>query len=137
MAGNAGQWSSTRQPTRRVIPDPSTRPIVPLLDRIERYVEVCQTTGCMIWTGAFSKKRNGKRPVIQEGGRGSKVLIVARYMCELRHGPPPSMFHEAGHTCPRGEREDCVNPQHLMWMTRLENECYKETSRAARRAQHS
>lgn len=26
-----------------------------------------------------------------------------------------------------GEREDCVNPRHLVWMTRTENEHHKRT----------
>jgi hypothetical protein len=86
---------------------------------------------CWLYRGAHSEKRRGqKRPVIQSAGRGSAIALVARIMCEWRHGAPPSPLHEAGHTCPTGENHRCVNPFHLEWMTRVENEHYKQFSRA-------
>lgn len=42
-----------------------------------------------------------------------------RYMCELVNGPQPSPSHETAHSC--GNRE-CVNPKHLSWKTRSENQ---------------
>lgn len=82
---------------------------------------------CWIWHGALSQKRRGdRRPVIQVAGRGSKIALVARLVCEWYQGPPPSDEHEAGHTCPDGENNLCVNPRHLRWMTRSENEQVKE-----------
>ncbi len=98
------------------------RPILPLAERVLAKVERDIVDGCHVWRGAMSAKRNGRRPVIQEGRRGSKVISVARWVCEQKHGPAPSPEHEAAHTCPHGEREDCVNPDHLVWMTRTENE---------------
>lgn len=44
-----------------------------------------------------------------------------RLMCELAHGPAPSPDHEAAHSCGRGHQK-CVNPNHLSWKTRSENQ---------------
>jgi hypothetical protein len=83
--------------------------------------------GCWEWNGSFSKKRNGYRPNMQVGGRGSRTINPARAVCETYHGPPPSDLHEAGHTCPLGENHKCLRPEHLTWMTRVENEHHKRT----------
>lgn len=83
---------------------------------------------CYGWIGALSLKRRGtKRPVIQVGGRGSKIMIVYRLVCEGYQGPAPSPLHEAGHTCPNKENPVCCNPRHVRWMTRAENEAWKAT----------
>lgn len=52
---------------------------------------------------------NGERP------------LVGRLMCELVNGPPPTPKHEAAHSCGRGDK-GCVNPKHLSWKTRAENQ---------------
>lgn len=87
-------------------------------------------TGCLNWIGAFSAKRRGRRPVIQLGGRRSRVVQVARLVLEWKDGPPPSPLHEAGHTCPHGENAACVNPSHLEWQTREQNEHQKRVYEA-------
>lgn len=93
-------------------------------------------TQCWEWTGAKSlKRRGGKRPVIQVGKRGSPIKLVARLVCEWYQGPPPTPAHEAGHTCPQGENSLCVSPHHLEWMTRTENEQYKQWCRAIQEVQ--
>jgi hypothetical protein len=102
----------------------AARAALPLAERVARKV-VKDPSGCWLWTGALSLKRRGRRPVIQVGGRGTRVISVARWTCEQKNGPPPTPEHEAGHTCPGGERDDCVNPDHLTWMTRVENELFK------------
>jgi hypothetical protein len=48
-------------------------------------------------------------------------LWAHRLACELAHGPQPSSQHEAAHTCGKGH-EGCVNPKHLEWKTRAENQ---------------
>lgn len=102
---------------------------VTLFDRI--WAKVIKRTeeegGCWEWTGAYSLKRRGRRPVVQLGGRGTRVVIVARVVCDAFHGPPPTDLHEAGHTCPKGENHKCIRPEHLRWMTRVENELHKQT----------
>lgn len=86
---------------------------------------------CWGWSGAHSRKRRGVlRPAIQRGIRGTSVVHVARIICELVHGEPPTSAHEAGHTCPKGERAGCISPFHLQWMTRAENEQYKRFMQA-------
>lgn len=86
---------------------------------------------CWTWMGAKSKKRRGGiYGAIQLGGRKSKIVGVHWLVCSWFHGPPaPGM--EAGHTCPQ-PNSLCVNPNHLRWMTRTENEAWKETQRCPR-----
>lgn len=97
-----------------------------LLGRIVAKLVEDPVTGCWNWTGAFSLKRRGMRPVIQLGGRGTRVVLVARLLLTWYAGPPPTDQHEAGHTCPHGENSRCVNPGHLAWQTRIENEQQKK-----------
>ncbi len=103
----------------------------PLFDRVSTKIAFpTDLDACWPWTGAKSQKRRGQlRPVIQEGPRGSKIWNVARWMLETYVGPAPTSAHEAGHTCPDGEFDLCVNPRHLVWMTRLENEQHKHSYR--------
>lgn len=80
--------------------------------------------GCWGWTGATSRKRDGaKRPKIQVGGVGSRVVVVARLALVLKDGVSLLARDyaklEAGHTC---HNYWCVNPDHLEWQTRVENE---------------
>ena len=44
-----------------------------------------------------------------------------RFMCTLVKGPPPTPFHEAAHSCGRGD-QGCVHPQHLDWKTTSGNQ---------------
>lgn len=83
---------------------------------------------CWGWTGALSHKRDDThRPVIQIGGRGGPIVPVARLICTWYHGLSPTEDHAAGHTCPDYEHDTCLNPRHLRWMTKLENEAHKQT----------
>lgn len=52
---------------------------------------------------------------------GRKVTRASRLMCKLVHGDPPSPLHEAAHLCGKGNK-GCVNPKHLTWKTRSENQ---------------
>lgn len=84
---------------------------------------------CWPWTGALSKKRRGYRPNMQIGGRRSPNVNPAHLVCAAFRGPKPTPEHEVGHTCPEGENPRCVNPRHLRWMTRRENERSKRSRR--------
>ena len=71
----------------------------------------------------------GRECLMLEGKRGATIRSVhvggrcrtaARYMCEMAHGPAPSEYHEAAHSC-RGGVAGCLNPVHLRWATPREN----------------
>lgn len=68
--------------------------------------------GCLIWP--FGRLPDGR-------ARLSRSDYAARVMCERAHGPAPSSDHEAAHSCGKGHL-GCVNPKHLRWATKLENE---------------
>lgn len=51
-----------------------------------------------------------------------RMRTVTRVVCESVHGSPPTEKHEAAHSC--GVRL-CVNPTHLRWATKRENEADK------------
>lgn len=48
-------------------------------------------------------------------------IVASRYMCILINGEPPTPDHEAAHSCGKGHT-GCVNPMHLRWATRAENQ---------------
>lgn len=52
---------------------------------------------------------------------GRKRQYAHRVMCELVHGEAPSAEHEAAHSCGKGHL-GCVNPKHIQWKTRSENQ---------------
>jgi DNA-binding transcriptional regulator YiaG len=54
-------------------------------------------------------------------GYNGKLYLAHRLMCELAHGPAPAPDYEAAHSCGRGHH-GCVNPKHLSWKTRAENQ---------------
>ena len=70
---------------------------------------------CLIWP--FSKYGSGHAAF----SVGHKGKIVSRIMCEHRHGPPPTPQHDAAHSCGKGHLA-CVNPMHLDWKTKSENQ---------------
>lgn len=69
---------------------------------------------CLIWP--FSRNNHG----YGQFGCDGKNYLAHRYMCLLKNGPPPSPKHEAAHTCGNGAK-GCINPQHLLWKTAIEN----------------
>lgn len=70
---------------------------------------------CLIWP--FSHNGTGYGRLGYEG----VGYYAHRMMCELVHGPAPTEAHEVAHSCGNGNG-GCVNPRHLSWKTRSENQ---------------
>lgn len=73
---------------------------------------------CLMWP--FYRHRYGYGRI----GYHGEHWYAHRKMCIERHGPPPGPEYEASHLCGKG-LQGCVNPKHLCWATRKENEKLK------------
>lgn len=71
---------------------------------------------CLIWPFA-SKTVRGYATVSWNG----KAKEVHRLVCEIVRGPSPGKIFQASHECGKGHL-GCVNPRHLFWKTRKEND---------------
>jgi hypothetical protein len=69
---------------------------------------------CLIWP--FSRARG-----YGNFGLRGQQHYAHRYMCEIVNGPPPSLRHQAAHSCGNGHN-GCVNPKHLSWKTQSDNQ---------------
>lgn len=69
---------------------------------------------CLIWPYARNKWGYGKVTI------GGRTKGVHRLVCEYTHGPPPTVEHQACHSCGNGHL-GCVAPNHLSWKTRKGN----------------
>lgn len=74
---------------------------------------------CLTWP--YAKDAEG-RARVNYGGRRSR--LAHQVVCEATHGARPTPAHEAAHSCGNGHLA-CINPHHLRWATRLENESDK------------
>jgi hypothetical protein len=74
---------------------------------------------CLIWP--YTRNKAGYATT---AGSGHPTRLVHRVVCENVHGLPPSPDHQVAHSCGKGH-EGCVNPRHLRWATRLENDADK------------
>lgn len=79
--------------------------------------EHAQFTGhdCLLWP--FGKARGYGQ--VTAGNGDKRILKAHRVMCGMAHGEPPTPKHEAAHSC---GNHGCVNPNHLSWKTRAENQ---------------
>lgn len=78
---------------------------------VRDYVAKYECDDCLIWP--HYRDQNGYAKC------GS--WYVSRYVCALVNGEPPTNEYHAAHSCGRGS-DGCVNPRHLRWATKLENE---------------
>lgn len=70
---------------------------------------------CLFWP--YSITRKGYAACIRVNG---KQTSASRYMCSLVSGPPPTVSHQAAHSCGNGHL-GCLNPKHLRWATPKDN----------------
>lgn len=85
------------------------------LEWIKNVAMDCDSEDCLDWP--FSKDVNGYGVIFISGKRSGAHRVV----CEMKHGSPPSEVHQAAHRCGMGHF-GCVNPSHVSWKTRSENE---------------
>jgi hypothetical protein len=74
-----------------------------------------QGEDCLVWPFAISRYGYG---TIKHSG---KRRVASRVMCEYAHGMPDDQEMHAAHECGNGHK-GCMNPKHLSWKTRKENE---------------
>lgn len=70
---------------------------------------------CLTWP--FTTRADGIAQIRVLG----KSMTAHRAMRILAHGEPPSPLHDAAHSCGKAHR-GCVNPRHLRWATKTENQ---------------
>jgi hypothetical protein len=76
------------------------------------------TDECIEWPYALT--HNGYPQMMRRDNQ--RTVRVTIFVCEQVHGPRPAGRVDAAHSC--GIRR-CVNPRHLRWATRRENEADK------------
>lgn len=74
---------------------------------------------CITWP--FSRNKTGYGSVTYNG----RVQLASRVVCEMTHGPASSSDFQAAHSC-GGGMAGCVNPRHIRWLSRSENNLEKE-----------
>lgn len=72
---------------------------------------------CLIWP--FHRNKDGYA-TWDDWTDVEGTSLVARRVCEARHGPPPSPASEAAHSCGNGHL-GCVSRGHVRWASRAEN----------------
>lgn len=84
-----------------------------LLSWLKRHVCTSQEIECLLWP--YGTMHNGKYGSIKYDGR---TMFASRVMLILKTGKNPDDL-ESAHIC---GNSICVNPHHLRWATRQENE---------------
>jgi len=77
---------------------------------------------CLIWP--YARNEQGYA-VWNSGPQFAKAgAVVSRQVCWAVNGPPPTMAHQAAHSCGKGH-DGCVAKSHLSWKNRVENDADK------------
>lgn len=81
-----------------------------------------RTDDCIVWPYARTHipeaQGGGKDRDYAQAKLDGRTRCVHVYVCEKTHGPAPEGM-EAAHSC---GRQPCINPRHLRWATREENQ---------------
>lgn len=93
-----------------------TTPHGELKKEMERAIAGSGTDECWVWK--YTVNATGYPQLVLDG----RTRRVNRVICAQVHGAPPTPAHQAAHSC--GNRR-CINPHHLSWKTRVENEADK------------
>jgi hypothetical protein len=98
------------------------KPIRPLYERFSEKVDrSAGPDACWPWKGGCktaTTSAGGKRGMIREGGRGSRMLLAHRFALMMKDGVERSPHEEAAHTC---DEPLCCNPAHLEWASHRVN----------------
>jgi hypothetical protein len=91
---------------------PSRTPVWLTLDKImAKFHFKTLQNDCIFW------KTESPQTIVVEGQR----IGMSRFVCSVAHGPPNSPELDAAHNCGNGHL-GCVNPLHLAWKTKKENQ---------------
>lgn len=82
--------------------------------RALKYLHDHMHDDCPKWP--FVRNENGYGTVRYRG----RNRQIHRLVCEIVHGPPPTTYHVAAHSCGKGH-EGCFGAACLRWATRAEN----------------
>lgn len=82
---------------------------------IDRVLSSPAVEGCIDWP--FATLPTGYGHLWVDG----VDIVASRYVCQRVHGDAPTPEHDAAHSCGRGKM-GCINPTHVSWKTRSENE---------------
>jgi hypothetical protein len=94
----------------------------PVAVRLEYYSIPEPNSGCLLWTGAVTKKGYGRDPV-------SRKPVAAHRLAWIEaHGAIPATLHVL-HKC---DVRSCINPAHLFLGTNLDNIRDREQKRRGR-----
>lgn len=109
--GHWGRWRRHGDPTAGRTPNGEQA------EWLHKHSET-QSASCLCWP--YSRNDAGYAVIYSDGRNCSASNI----MCRMAHGEPPTPEHEAAHSCGKGH-QGCINPNHLRWATKAENEADK------------
>jgi hypothetical protein len=92
-------------------------------ERIRRNCEVHPVSGCWLWTARINNQGYPTLSMRMPEKRATPFTLFAHRVSLEAFTRAPRDGEEAAHDpekCP--ERRDCVNPDHLRWATRSENQ---------------
>src|SRR6185437_6716082 len=84
------------------------------LDRF--WSHVSPVGGCLLWTGSLNRKGYG----VWSPRDRKRSRLAHRWLYEETYGPIPA-DRDVGHNCPGGDIKRCIDPTHMLLLTRAEH----------------